>query len=159
MSDLYEQDFIGWTEQQARLLRDAATHGLNLPLDWEHLAEEVEDLGIEQRNALASQFARLIEHLLKLEFSPSVPPRDGWLESVADARAEIDRRLENVPGLRPRIPDLIRKEAPRATKRAVASLMYHGETAAAAKAAAAEGSRYTEEQLLSEWLPGRPDLA
>ena len=158
MSDLYERDFIGWTEQQARALREAAARGTNLPLDWDHLIEEVEDLGRSQYHALASQVERLIEHLLKLEFSPAVQPRPGWFDTVADARNQIDRRLELDPGLRPRLAEIMRKEAPRATRTAVAALSRHGEAVAAAKAAVADGTRYTEDQLLGDWLPERPDL-
>jgi hypothetical protein len=46
----------------------------NGPLDLVHLAEEVEDLGSEQRWAVESQLERIIEHLLKLEHSPSGSP-------------------------------------------------------------------------------------
>ena len=63
-ADLYETDFIGWTEQQARLLRAAAAQRPNLSLDWDHLAEEVEDLGKSHRRALSSQIGLVIEHLL-----------------------------------------------------------------------------------------------
>jgi hypothetical protein len=158
MSDLYEQDFVGWTEQQARLLREAAGRSINLPLDWDHLAAEIEDLGRSQYHALASQIARLIEHLLKLEFSPAAAPRLGWLDSVADARNEIERRLEEDPGLRARLAEILRKEAPRATRSAADALRRYGEVAAAAKTQVADGSRYSEDQLLSDWLPERPDL-
>lgn len=159
MSDLYEQDFIGWTEQQARLLREAATRATNLPLDWEHIAEEIEDLGRSEHRALAGHVARLIEHLLRLEFSPAVGPRLGWMDTVAQARDEIDRSLENDPGLKPRLSEILQREAPRATRAAVGSLRRYGEAAAAAKAKVADGGRYTQEQLLSDWLPDRPDLS
>ena len=42
---LYKEDFVRWTEQQSRALRETARSGTNLPLDWENLAEEVESLG------------------------------------------------------------------------------------------------------------------
>ncbi|MFL5420976.1 MAG: DUF29 family protein, partial [Myxococcales bacterium] len=42
--ELYEQDFLRWTEQQATALRRAGKDS-NLPLDWENLAEEIESLG------------------------------------------------------------------------------------------------------------------
>ena len=40
---LYDRDFVRWTETQAAELRRAAETGTNLPLDWTHLAEEVDD--------------------------------------------------------------------------------------------------------------------
>ncbi len=56
--DLYDQDFIGWTEQQARKLREAAGQRVNLPLDWEHGAEEIEGLGNSEVRSVTSQITR-----------------------------------------------------------------------------------------------------
>ena len=51
-ADLYDEDFYAWTQQQAEALR---THfkGDNR-LDVEHLAEEVEDLGKSELQAVES---------------------------------------------------------------------------------------------------------
>jgi len=43
---LYEQDFFAWTQLQARELRRFGRTRPNLPLDFEHLAEEVADLAV-----------------------------------------------------------------------------------------------------------------
>ena len=43
-TELYEQDFVAWTEKQARELRELRANRWNGPLDLEHLAEEIEDL-------------------------------------------------------------------------------------------------------------------
>ncbi len=64
-NELYEQDFLLWTKEQATALRRAT--GSNLPLDWENLAEEVESLGASQRTELNSQIRRVLRHLFKLE--------------------------------------------------------------------------------------------
>lgn len=92
-ADLYAEDFYAWTQEQAATLRRLAAERRNLPLDLEHLAEEVEDSGKEQRHAVSSQLRRIIEHRLKLAFSPARDPRPGWLDSIDDARAEIEDRL------------------------------------------------------------------
>jgi hypothetical protein len=84
--DLYEHDFFAWTQLQARELRRFARTRPNLPLDLMHLAEEVADLGKEQRHALRSWTARIIEHLLLLEHSPAeAPRRAGSTRSSASA--------------------------------------------------------------------------
>jgi hypothetical protein len=44
-ADLYERDFVAWTEEQAGRIRAAAGTHSNLPIDWERVAEEIEDLG------------------------------------------------------------------------------------------------------------------
>ena len=97
---LYEQDFVRWTEAQAAVLRRAAETKSNLPLDWLNLAEEVESLGRSQRRELRSRLATIIEHLLKLEYSPATEPRLGWIETIGRERREIERLLEDSPSLR-----------------------------------------------------------
>ena len=39
LNNLYDEDFVRWTEEQAAALRQAK--GFNLPLDWVNLAEEI----------------------------------------------------------------------------------------------------------------------
>src|SRR5690242_20563780 len=96
---LYNEDFVLWSKRQADALRAAEHGGSNLELDWGHLAEEVEDLGTSQRSALRSQLRRIIWHLAKLEHSPANEPRRGWIETIGDARAEIEDLLETSPSL------------------------------------------------------------
>jgi hypothetical protein len=47
MSDLYDEDFTLWTEQQAALLRRRAAGELvnDADLDWQNIAEEIEAAG------------------------------------------------------------------------------------------------------------------
>jgi hypothetical protein len=74
-SDLYEQDFPLWAEQQASLLR-ARRFG---ELDLDNLIEEVEDLRRRERDAVESLVETIIEHLMKLALSPAQRPRGvGW---------------------------------------------------------------------------------
>jgi hypothetical protein len=159
MSDLYEQDFVGWTEQQARLLREAAAQRTNLALDWANLAEEVESLGRSELRALESQIYRLILHLLKLEFSSSREPRAGWLETVRNARIKIHRHLRHDPGMSPRMPGLIADAHTDAMREAIRTLQDHGEDASGLLACQRSGAAYTQDQLLAEWLPEPPELS
>ena len=159
MSDsaqLYEEDFVRWTEVQAKALRDAARAGANLPLDWEHLAEEVGDLGISQRNALRSRIATIIEHLMKLELSPAREPRRGWAETVVRARLRIERLLRDSPSLRRQIADIIEDETAPAAKLVAFNLNSSGEATPPLLVKLGSIS-YTEEQVLGDWLPGKSD--
>lgn len=90
----YDRDFYAWTQEQARRLREAKAAGNNAPIDFENLAEEVEDMGSEKANAAQSALERIIEHLLKLEHSPATYPRHGWRKSVVLHRARLSRALE-----------------------------------------------------------------
>src|ERR671921_278798 len=89
-TELYDQDFLLWTEQQATLLRESAGRRLNFPLDWENLAEEIESLGKSQRAELRSRLTTIIEHLLKLEHSTAREPREGWEDTVGRTRHDAD---------------------------------------------------------------------
>ena len=96
----YDDDFYAWTREQARLLREAARERLNTPIDWDHVAEEIEDMGRNDRRAINSHLARIIEHLLKLEFSPAADPRSGWRKSVREQRAAAADVLADSPSLK-----------------------------------------------------------
>ena len=95
----YEADFYAWTQDQAQRLRDAAATRLNLPLDFENLAEEVESMGRSDARAVNSALARIIEHLLKLEYSPAKEPRAGWEDSVSAHRDHALADLNDSPSL------------------------------------------------------------
>ncbi len=106
----YEDDFYAWTQEQARLLREAARERINTPLDFENLAEEVESMGRSETRAVESSLSRILEHLLKLEFSPAADPRNGWKASVVEHRDRLARDIAASPSLRGKmdVPDVYR---------------------------------------------------
>jgi Domain of unknown function DUF29 len=99
----YDRDFVSWTRQQADLLRRAAAHRSTIALDYANLAEEIESLGKRDRRALASNVARIIEHLLKLQHSRAEAPRAGWGTSVDVHRSKAGKILADSPGLKPEL--------------------------------------------------------
>jgi Domain of unknown function DUF29 len=148
--DLYEHDFFAWTQLQARELRRFARTRPNLPLDLKHLAEEVADLGKEQRNALRSWTVRIIEHLLLLEHSPAEAPRRGWIDEIVEFRDEIDARL--TPTLRRDLARRLPRLYDRARRRLARKLELYGE--ATDVPPLPERSPYSLEQVLGDWWPG-----
>ena len=152
---LYDEDFVRWTEQQAEALRSAAHGKTNQPLDWENLAEEIESLGISQGHELRSQIQRIIRHLLKLEHSPAVDPRRGWVETVNDARNEIELVLEDSPSLKNRIGALIEAELARGARVAIRDLEKYGKVDAPT-APRLQAAQHTEDQILGDWFPADP---
>ncbi len=127
---LYEEDFYAWTRAQARALRQLARTRPNVPVDWKHLVEEVEDLGRSELHAVRSQLRRALVHLLKLAVSPACGPRRLWRASVLDARAEIEERLSAT--LRRRLARELSEIYVRARAIAAEELAAHGEHEAAA---------------------------
>jgi ribosomal protein L29 len=105
VSTLYEEDFYSWTQAQAAVLRRAAELRLNAPgdADWEHLAEEIEDMGISLERELYSRYRVLLLHLLKWRYQPAMRS-SGWEGSIRVQRHEIARLLRKNPGLKPKRP-------------------------------------------------------
>ena len=146
----YEEDFYAWTSDQAKALRRLADERWNGPLDLLHLAEEVEDLGMQARNAVRSQLERAIEHLLKLEYSRAVDPRAGWMNSVDDARARIEDAM--TPTIRRDVEALFSTLYDRARRRVARDLAAHGE-GDAAQALPATCPYGLDDLLANEWWP------
>ena len=97
---LYETDFVLWTEDQAGKLRQARDTGSNLDLDWQHLIDEVEWLGITDRRSLLTDVMCVLEHLTKLEWSPAFDPRRSWADRIDGHRDRIATLLRQSPCLR-----------------------------------------------------------
>ncbi len=149
-TELYEDDFYAWSREQAAALRRLSAERWNGPLDLEHLAEEVEELGSDVRNAARSHLRRLIEHALKLEYSPASEPRAGWIDTIDDARDEIAERLTAT--IRKDLEDHLPDAYARALRRARKALVRTGEAEAAD--ALPEECPYAIERLLDEaWYP------
>jgi len=144
----YDDDFYAWTQYQAEVLRTLRTRDNRF--DREHLAEEVQDLGNSERDAVRSQVRRILVHFLKLAHSPARDPRFDWMESIIDARAVLEDKLS--PSLRRDIEATLTRHYAVARKQAVIELLKYGEQEAA-RSLPTE-SQYTIEQILAEdWYP------
>jgi hypothetical protein len=144
----YEDDFYAWTQYQAEVLRTLRTRDNRF--DREHLAEEIEDLGKSERDAVRSQVRRILLHLLKLAFSPARDPRSDWMDSIDDARAEIEDKLTST--LRRDIEEVLPQLYTRTLKRVARDLEKYAERDAASSLPAE--CPYTLAQILAEdWYP------
>lgn len=81
---LYEEDIYAWSQHQARVLRGLAGTGLRLPndLDLEHVAEEIEDVGNEQRFAAESNLLQAFVHLIKIVALPGDQAARHWTKEA-----------------------------------------------------------------------------
>jgi hypothetical protein len=89
----YDDDFHLWALDQAERLRAMARMRPNEPIDWELVAEEVEDLGRSQREACESLAEQIIAHLLKLEHAAATTARGHWRGEIAAFRAQLRKKL------------------------------------------------------------------
>jgi hypothetical protein len=90
-AELYDEDFYAWTQAQAQALREHFK-GDNR-LDVEHLAEEIEDLGGSELQAVESFVEQIIAHLLKLDYSAQTTPRAHWRAEVFNFRMSAARKM------------------------------------------------------------------
>ena len=153
---LYEQDFYRWTQEQAKALRALAAQGANAPVDWENVAEEIESLGRSDRWEIIHRLATVVEHLLKLEYSPAREPRAGWKDTVQRGRVTVEALIAESPSLRPELPAMAASAWKLGSKLARVSFSSYGETEAARRAAQTN-IPYTADQILAEtWFPPEP---
>jgi hypothetical protein len=123
----YDDDFFAWTQHQGMVLRTMAV--ADNRFDRENVAEEIEDLGRSERDAVRSQIRRIIEHFLKLAYSPAQQPPFDWMASIAEARATLGDKTSAT--LRRDIENMLSKLYEDGRDRAELGLRSHGEMQAA----------------------------
>lgn len=75
---LHRTDIVTWSRQQAeRLRRHVAGERVN-DLDWEHVIEEIEDLGSSEIAQVASLLLQAMIHALKIARWPESPAVPHW---------------------------------------------------------------------------------
>ena len=97
---LYEKDFYQWTVETANHLRSKKLN----ELDIDHLAEEVESMGISEIGQLGSRLEVLIIHLLKWQYQPSYRGRS-WNLTINEQRIRVKRLLKKMPSLKSKLND------------------------------------------------------
>ncbi len=99
---LYEHDALAWADHQAALLRRlAAGEGVNEAVDWPHVIEEVQDVGLSELRACQSLLEQALTHLLKLHAMPDSQSAKHWRDEVRAFRHDVQRRF--TPSMRQRI--------------------------------------------------------
>jgi hypothetical protein len=99
--DPYWDDTLLWSEHQCALLRRLAAGERVNDVDWEHVIEEIEDVGKSELRACTSQLSRAIEHMLKIAGWPGHSAAEHWrAETLVFLR---DARLAFSPSMRQKI--------------------------------------------------------
>ena len=142
--NLYERDILIWSEHQADLLRRVARGELVNGVDWEHVVEEIEDVGLSQLTAVESYLRQLIAHLLKVHGWPDCLAVEHWRDELVNFQDEAEQRY--VPSMRQRID--LDKAYGRARRR-VREMTIDGQSALPMP----ETCPFTLDQLLNERRP------
>ncbi|ATO31323.1 hypothetical protein DZA65_00400 [Dickeya dianthicola] len=102
MTIRYDNDFYGWTQEQASLLRS----GRLAELDVHNLLEEIEAMGRSERRELEFRLQVLFMHLLKWEYQPSHRGKS-WQLTIEEQRRKAMRVLSENPSLKSRLQNII----------------------------------------------------
>lgn len=91
LSELYEQDYLLWLEETIRLLKE---RHLN-KIDYDHLIEELEELGNEQKRKAESLVEQIIRHLLLYQYWQDEFQYNShhWQAEIVGFRTQLKRRL------------------------------------------------------------------
>lgn len=91
LKQLYEVDDSQWLEETVKLINN---HQFQ-ELDLENLIEELEDLGREKKNAVASLLEQIIRHLLLLPYWTDESEYNSvhWQTEIYNFRIQLRRRL------------------------------------------------------------------
>ncbi len=90
----YHKDFYAWTLENANMLRQKKFD----QIDIEHIAEEIESMGKNDKRSLISHLRILIAHLLKWRYQPGFRT-NSWKATIRNARYQIRTLLEDSPSL------------------------------------------------------------
>ena len=110
----YDQDLYTWALEQAALLRARKFD----QIDLEHIIEEIEDMSKSEKRALQSFLETLLMHLLKWQYQPAYQG-NSWKFTIIEQRDRIIEHLQENPGLKSKLPDLIIRAYNYAVKGAV----------------------------------------
>ena len=77
LSQLYYEDFAEWSCEAGAALRDRRFQ----ELDVEHLAEEIDDMGLNLQREVISRLTLIMVHLLKWTFQPDKRSRS-WRATI-----------------------------------------------------------------------------
>jgi hypothetical protein len=101
-AQLYETDFVAWTEQTGQLIRGKQF----AQVDWEAVIEEIESLGRSERRELKSRLEVLLQHLLKWQYQSNL--RGGsWRNTIDEQRHRLEDLLQDSPSLKPYLEQVL----------------------------------------------------
>jgi hypothetical protein len=113
-----DQDFPAWVLDQAKALR------LHKPraVDWEALADQLDDMYSQVKIDLESDLRVILQHLLKLQFQPGENEwkrrARGWKVSATEHRNRVSLILEDSQSLRKKLPAVVARAYSGARKEA-----------------------------------------
>ncbi len=91
--DLYDRDIPAWSQHQAELLRRVACGERVNGVDWEHLIEEIEDVGLAELHAVESYLGLIFAYLPKIRTWPDSDAVNHWPAELVSFQGNTLRRF------------------------------------------------------------------
>ncbi len=98
---LYDRDVLAWSQHQADLLRRLGREERVNEVDWDNVAEEIEDVGLSELHAAESFLNLIMVHLLKLHAWPDSQAHGHGRGEIVGFQRNLKRRFS--PSMRQRI--------------------------------------------------------
>jgi hypothetical protein len=96
-SQLYDEDILLWSEQQAELIRKLGrTHSLPVDFDVQNVAEEIESVGRAELAAVKVLIRQMLRHLIKLAAEAGVPAAPKWQGELVGFQFEMRDRYSAI---------------------------------------------------------------
>lgn len=93
---LYQADLDLWLQETANLLRNGDVE----QLDYQNLADEIEDMAGSRKDALESNLIRVLQHLLKWKYQPQ-KRTNSWKASITEHSLRLNKAFKKSPSLKP----------------------------------------------------------
>ena len=106
-SRLYSEDGYTWALRQAAAVRRGDWDSV----DREHVAEEIESVGLREKRAWTDSCAKAVEHLLKIEYFERATPEQlrNWAREVRAFRKAMAKTILDNPGLQGQYAEMFRR--------------------------------------------------
>jgi hypothetical protein len=95
--DLYHRDILAWSQAQADRLRRVARGERVNDVDWEHVIEEIEEVGNSELSAVRSNLRNALQHALKVAAWPDHDAVDHWIGEITTFLGNAHDRFQ--PGM------------------------------------------------------------
>lgn len=97
----YDADVHAWAIAQATALRERRLDAI----DWEHVAEEIEDVARREQDKAESFLRVALMHLLKWRYQPE-RRGNSWRNSIKVHLHNFDRQIAKHPSLKAQLEDI-----------------------------------------------------
>ncbi len=91
LQTLYGEDYVLWLDETTKQLKQRDCNNL----DWEHLIEEIESLGNEQRRKVESYLRQILKHLLLYQYWQLEDCLHHWEIEIDNFRTELKTLIKS----------------------------------------------------------------